>query len=769
MGIELRVNTVNQIAGGVTIYGEGEPVESVCLVLKGRVLVEKHGVRLVIGSGNFLGISDLDEGVYGVSYTAFDNAVIFPFAARESSDIENIIASNREYGSLMVASFSKYIKELKNVQESLLVGANTLYTFLKVQYDLYKKGCQENGYEINLNQNLEKMEAFVAGDMVSAKQLNYYVQCADTPIDVQKAFYRNSTICLYHIEEQTALIREVIKGCIETAEYFDSLRKELYGISGNNLFRLISSLLIQLKQAGKKVPMQLQDSLDEVIEQLNQTESILMDKAGISLDINRDDLEDTYFKVLSGTAAVESEPMPMVDQVARLENSVDRIIGYGELEEDKAERLKELVDKFYHMKDKTAADDNSRSLRREIASIYYGLYEKVFFRAIKDNDCPIAVELFLKYGLFDERLLTKEELIELVNLDKDERGSLCHVYNMKEWLLRIYEGKCLPSKSEFDQDFEEHLRELKKNKEITDEEAKARLRDPVQRVQYEIRNMFTYNNRIVSGQVTSFVPFLYENSFIGGPANCRLTAKIINEAVEKIQAVDYSLFYRESLYENPEAGIKKEYIVQEVFPDIILMPIGGSNGVMWQEISGRKRDSKGRFLLPAFMSGRLDEILVQLSGRFRWEMCRTIQGAMWNNIKYKSLTSEYMDYIQFYRKNRDLSEERKEKIKLQLQKARSNAKEVFVQDYEIWVKNESQGSIRMNKVAREILATYCPFSLDIRENVKNQPIFADAMQRYTREKAAKVKEIDLRYRMLEKENVTIPEELIKTQEYYRDK
>ena len=76
MGIDLRVNTVNQIARGVTIYSEGEPVESVCLVLKGRVLVEKRGVRLVIGSGNFLGVSDLEEGVYGVSYTAFDNASI---------------------------------------------------------------------------------------------------------------------------------------------------------------------------------------------------------------------------------------------------------------------------------------------------------------------------------------------------------------------------------------------------------------------------------------------------------------------------------------------------------------------------------------------------------------------------------------------------------------------------------------------------------------------------------------------------------------------
>lgn len=769
MSIELRVNTVNQIAKGVTIYQEGETVESICLVLKGRVLVEKRGVRLVVGSGNFLGVSDLEEGVYGISYTAFDNAVVFPFAVRDAAEIENVVAANKEYGSLMVASLSKYIRELKGVQKSLLSGANALYSFLKVQYDLYREICQENGYAVKSNERLEKLEAFSASHIADAHQLNYYVQCAETPIEVQKAFYRNSTICLYHIEEQVELVREVIRECMETAEYYSSLQRELCSSTSDNLFRLVSGLLIQLKQAGKKKTLRLQDCLDEIIEQLNQTEEILINKGGIPSEVNRDELEDTYFKVLSGAVSSEAEPMTMVDQVARLEGSIDRILAYSELEEEKAVRLRELMDTFYSMKDKTAGDDNSRSLRREIASIYYTLYEKVFFRALKDNDSPIAVELFLKYGLFDERLLTKEQLVELVNLEKDERGTPCHVYNIKEWLTLIYQGKRLPSKSEFDQDYEEHLRELKKNKEITDEEALQRLKNPVLKVQYEIHNMFAYNNRIVSGQVTSFVPFLYEGSFIGGPKSCRLTAKMVNEALERVHEIDYSLMARESLYENQELGIKKEYVVKDVFPDFILMPVGGTNGIMWQEISGRRRDSKGRFLLPVFMNGRLDDVMVQMCGRFRWEMCRTVQGAMWNNIKYKSLTSEYMDYIQFYRKNRELSEERKEKIKLQLQKARSSAKEVFVQDYETWIKNESQGSIRMNKAAREILASYCPFNVKIRENIKNQPIFADAMARYLREKTLKVKEIDLRYRMLEKEGIEIPEELLKTQEYYRDK
>src|SRR5699024_7999213 len=148
----------------------------------------------------------------------------------------------------------------------------------------------------------------------------------------------------------------------------------------------------------------------------------------------------------------------------------------------------------------------------------------------------------------------------------------------------------------------------------------------------------------------------------------------------------------------------------------------GVNSVMWQEIDGKKRDTSGRFLFPIFNEGDLEDMFIKALGRFRFELCRTIQGTAWNNIKEKSLTSEYVDYIQFYRKNRELSEEKREKIKIQIQKARNNMREVFLIDYTLWIKNESQGSIKLNKLAREILSTYCPFGKPIRERIRLQPL-----------------------------------------------
>ena len=57
--------------------------------------------------------------------------------------------------------------------------------------------------------------------------------------------------------------------------------------------------------------------------------------------------------------------------------------------------------------------------------------------------------------------------------------------------------------------------------------------------------------------------------------------------------------------------------MEEVFPDFIILPISGSNSIMWQEISGRRRNSKGRFLLPAFLDTDIDATMVKLFGRFQ--------------------------------------------------------------------------------------------------------------------------------------------------------
>ena len=99
---------------------------------------------------------------------------------------------------------------------------------------------------------------------------------------------------------------------------------------------------------------------------------------------------------------------------------------------------------------------------------------------------------------------------------------------------------------------------------------------------------------------------------------------------------------------------------------------------------------------------------------------------------------------------------------------KNNAREVFVQDYEQWIKFESQGGMKLNKPSREILALYCPFNREIRKNLESQPAFADAIGRYNREALKKVKELELRYRAIEKNKTEIPEIMLSTLKLYKE-
>ena len=128
-------------------------------------------------------------------------------------------------------------------------------------------------------------------------------------------------------------------------------------------------------------------------------------------------------------------------------------------------------------------------------------------------------------------------------------------------------------------------------------------------------------------------------------------------------------------------------------------------------------------------------------GSYRWEICRKIQGVYWNDIREKSLTAEYCDYLQFYRKNSNLSVEAKEKVKLALSRSRNNYREVFAKEYQNWLKFESKGSFRLNKVARDILIQYCPFAKDIRQSLKTNPVFESAFNKLEINNQKKVQRI----------------------------
>ena len=173
------------------------------------------------------------------------------------------------------------------------------------------------------------------------------------------------------------------------------------------------------------------------------------------------------------------------------------------------------------------------------------------------------------------------------------------------------------------------------------------------------------------------------------------------------------------------------------------MPNFGSRGLMWQEIEGVKRTTPAHMVLSIFHSEDLEETIIRMCAQFRWEMCRRLQGVRYTDITELSLTSEYMKYLQFYKKNANLSSEMKERVKVALQKARNDYKGVFVAEYEKYIQNEAVGLPRLNKVAREILFRYCTLSKKFRKALASNPQFQPLMARWRVTQEAKAHSLDL--------------------------
>ncbi len=476
----------------------------------------------------------------------------------------------------------------------------------------------------------------------------------------------------------------------------------------------------------------------------------------------------------------EPEPEPEADDIVladsydgyadstilgQLKGSLGKIIEYSHMYEEDAEAFVSLIDKFKRWPNKYATDDNTRKLRKDITDGFYRLYKDVFMTSLNDSGLPNYIHMFLNFGYIDEELLSPANCVAIYRAshDMDELFEGEHVYTVYRWLKLIYTGKKMPSRNSLDQNYEEYVREMVRMGKL--DSAEAALNDMEARLDFEIKNMFSHANKMAFGRISTFVPILYEENIFKPAGSMLSTSDSIMGIINKTREIDYSLFYRSTIYSNEKLGIGRELVYREIFPDIILMPCAGTYGVMWQEIEGRNRLSPARFMLPILCAGKLDSIIHNLLGRFRWELCKRIQGQYWNVLTEKSLTSEYYDYLQFYKKNRDLTEAAKEKIKSTLTASRNNYSLVFARDYEQWITYESSGSSRLNKVARLVFAKYCPFNMTIRQSLQANPAYTKDFELFERSRQQQRKRMDTICRTLEAKNTAVPPEIAETMAY----
>ena len=515
----------------------------------------------------------------------------------------------------------------------------------------------------------------------------------------------------------------------------DKFKKELYPLGTGLCIALVKNLTAALKQTSTSFKSTLR--LKEILTQLNESLKI---------------------KLKTTDAGENDETIPFIS------NALDTILGYSEAGDNLMLKFKDLIRKYKSKKDRNDTSDDMRRMKKEITASFFELYKLIFLKARKSSfrELPMEIRLFLMFGFVDEELAGAENTQKLeeiaVNYEPDVKG---RVFTAYEWLQRIYDIKEDPSKNEFDMDFEEYLKDEMRGGRLTEANARKIFKDGSARFEFELQNMITLGNKVTFGRLLSYVPVFDSQNVLRPIEKSYIDAKLIAEQIERIREVDFTCFCRETVFSRPEIGIVQEYVQVETLPRFILMPNFGSRVSLWQEIEGKKRTTPSRMLLPVMLADDLEKYIIQLCGEFRWELCKRVQGVHWNDVTDPSLTSMYCDFLQFYRKNHDISPETREKVKQQLAKANNNYKTVFVSDYYSYIKYEMAGSPRLNKVARDIIFTYCPPAKAIRMKLGDNPQYADMIKRYDTKINQKLHLLDNLKHKLTKEKNRIPEEIEK--------
>ncbi|EMS74202.1 hypothetical protein [Ruminiclostridium cellobioparum] len=803
---------------GELLICEGDRTSSVVLLLKGKIdvflspfddifnnnelLISRSCRLFTLEQNTFLSINDvIRNGQNSFSLLARDACTLYCFPANSSAEIRNIISTQKDYSAYLVSSLANLIDLSYNSYQKLLPICHninaltqnlmTYYWAIKDKFyfsyapDMEILNSYQSIYE-NLKQDgyrffpLDPDFAFthdMADTITDSPELDtssieYFTRLLNVPLDNRKTFFNSdSFICEYHIQKGSEVLDTIIG---EIKNIFSILCKnmELLYLSPNNLLTTYGRIATDSRD-DKEAALNILNILTQAIDITSQCIDKLQNEFDSFTNIDIKEFSDLIESVRAKTAIGTSSTNPAdiaagSELPSELENSLEKIMKYCSCPQDKIDSLNKRLSQFRALKDKTSADPEIRELRSSIANDFFVIYDEAFKRTQADNSCPKLISMFLNFGYMDERLVTKQQAIALYRLcDKEYSCSDFNVYNTKKWLELIHNNKKEPSINDFGQDYSDVFRDMKKRKIVSDADKPAYDRDFKAKVSFEVNNMLKTNQKVCHGHMSSYFPILHKDIITRDLEKAVVTPTRLQQAINNLLAIDFSIFYREIWYKNDVRGIEKEPIMKEIRPDIIIVPTFGSRVSMWQEITGKARNTPGRFIVPAFTDENLSELMIKLIGAFRWELCRTMMGVAWNDITEKSLTSEYTDYIQFFKKNHDLTEDAKEKIKIQIQKNRNVMREIFTSDYETWINYESKGILRLNKLARSILFRYCPPPREMRNALAKQPAFTDLLTQFNNSRAKTAKSLTGKYTKLFK-NDPIDRDMELNLIYYRD-
>ena len=741
------MDILNYKAGSPIVH-KGDKLTQIYMIQNGEVRMNMGHGDIKLSKNAIIGL--MTEDWFLCDYIAMTDVSLVPITCPTSQELKKLLASKPTYRGAFLNTAVLQRHQVLTVYFSMNKKAKEFNALLNRLYDEYISFCAVNSLDeqpfsfdsftpLTLEHKAEDWEVSNSNAIVS-KYLTEYI----------KFMQRDDSLCTASILEAARQQRRIISGCFEMSAYFDMNRNLLLSENGTDLFYLYFEIAVRASRNGINITS-LRGSLDEMCAYIRSCG--LFSRELIEARLPRYesyDFESTQSGSLDSEMDIASE------------DCLQHILSFAGYELSKMQEITNLIEQYKALPDKMSTDSEVYGLRKKITNLFYEIYEKVFFNSVVPgmNVSPI-IKMFLNFGFMDVSLAGKEHSYELFDLSsKLNLFRSDNVYTIYQWLVAIYRGQKEPSKNEFDLDYFESLLDRRKSGELRPEQVEEYKTNQEEKVRFEIQNLFASANKVTYGRITTFCPILNGEEMANSAMKMSVKAQDLADAFNYIRGIDYSVFYRDVMFQGDGLGMmENERMMEEVLPDVILLPNIGTRANLWQEISGKRSNTPGRLVFPIFTLSDLNDLMTEVCGRFRWELCRRIQGVHWNDIRDKSLTSEYCDYIQFYRKNRDLSSEGKEKIKTTLTQCRNNYREVFVRDYINWIKFESAGSFRINKVSRSILVRYCPFIKKIRGELKANPVYQNAFNKLEIEQTKAIQRFGTLYDRFEKAGGVVTEQM----------
>ncbi|MCL2044883.1 MAG: hypothetical protein FWG88_00670 [Oscillospiraceae bacterium] len=768
------------------ICNEGDPISNLLFITNGSAIASIDKRTFPFEQGDMLGICDLSIGIYNATYTATSDVTIAAYPYKNMSALETLFRDKSGVAYLMVSSMCRRILSLLQYKILLKNEADKAYESLKEIYGHYEEFCTQYAFTIKKLEGALEAKPFTGLDLIDDWVYTYYLEIKNHDQSTHRDFFSNKPgIAMGFIRKAAEDADNAINSCKDYEKYLDGITEVFLNNDGHDLFGIVSELHIEAIDIR---------GADTIIKPLVNRLTKLMESMTF-IDIQYYHLREEGYKqnlllkqstLAKLSAGLQGNVEPAVESGSDADTLGDAVVGssinrnlldslnvildYSECTTELCSTFARDIRKYELISDKGSADDDVYALRKQLTSAFYEIYQRVFEKSLGEPTVPTIIKMFLNFGYVDAALAGPENADFLYSIADSLKGNPEKgIYTISEWLTAVYNGDKDPCRSELDVDYPTYVKGLKTSDNLSDTEVNRLLVDSQGKLRFELENVFPVTNRVTFGSVSTFCPVFSGHNVIRPLDVTMLTASAVENTINDIRNIDFSAYYRPMMFEYPELGASpsttKETLHVEVLPDIILMPNVGTRGIMWQDIEGRRRNTPSRMFVPMFLQNDVKALFIKLTSEFRWELCKRIQGARWNDLTDPSITSEFCDYLQFYKSNRDLSAEAKENIKSVLVRARNNYKSVFSTYYSDWINYESNGISRLNKQVRKMLFTYCPFPAEIREKLKSNPQYLNLSNRYTSNQKKREKQLTYIMQKFTSTGKQVPQELFDEQEY----